>query len=417
MRTNPRPGIARARSSAAAAAAAAIDLETVGFVLAPRLNAAGRVGEALDAARLLLAETPEQAAELAATLETANTTRRDLMRTAIAEARAAFGMPDPGAGAGPAGAARTCPTVDAPAIAVARRAGRRRRCSSAGRGRSGSSGSSRAASPTRPAARPSSGRRSATSIRASCRSDGRVNLAEALDRVRGPVHPVRRPCGGGRLRAPGRALGRVHGALPRGGRRERARRTPARRSRSTWPSRRRMSTTALYRDLARLAPCGTGNPEPLVAVLGPHRPARPRLANGGHTQLVLRRERDVLDGIAFGRAGPRGVRSRKGIASTSSRGSRAGCSAGWRRSSWRSATCRRRARTRAPPRSSTAPPAAWPATPVGPGRARAGPGRRRMTARPQPAQRRRAPRRPARTRGLLPAACRSRRSSRSSACS
>ena len=28
---------------------------------------------------------------------------------------------------------------------------------------------------------------------------------------------------------------------------------------------------------------------------------RVRLANGGHTQLVLRRERDVLDGIAFGR--------------------------------------------------------------------------------------------------------------------
>ena len=28
---------------------------------------------------------------------------------------------------------------------------------------------------------------------------------------------------------------------------------------------------------------------------------RVRAANGGHTQLVLRRERDVLDGIAFGR--------------------------------------------------------------------------------------------------------------------
>jgi single-stranded-DNA-specific exonuclease len=56
----------------------------------------------------------------------------------------------------------------------------------------------------------------------------------------------------------------------------------------------------LYRDLARLAPCGTGNPEPLVAVLG-LTVQRVRAANGGHTQLVLRRERDVLDGIAFGR--------------------------------------------------------------------------------------------------------------------
>jgi single-stranded-DNA-specific exonuclease len=57
---------------------------------------------------------------------------------------------------------------------------------------------------------------------------------------------------------------------------------------------------SLYRDLARLAPCGTGNPEPLVAVLG-LTVQRVRAANGGHTQLVLRRERDVLDGIAFGR--------------------------------------------------------------------------------------------------------------------
>ena len=57
----------------------------------------------------------------------------------------------------------------------------------------------------------------------------------------------------------------------------------------------------LYRDLARLAPCGVGNPEPLVAVLG-LTVGRVRAASGGHTQLVLRRELDVLDGIAFGRA-------------------------------------------------------------------------------------------------------------------
>jgi single-stranded-DNA-specific exonuclease len=57
---------------------------------------------------------------------------------------------------------------------------------------------------------------------------------------------------------------------------------------------------ALFRDLARLAPCGPGNPDPLVAVLG-LTVQRVRAANGGHTQLVLRRDRDVLDGIAFGR--------------------------------------------------------------------------------------------------------------------
>lgn len=58
---------------------------------------------------------------------------------------------------------------------------------------------------------------------------------------------------------------------------------------------------ALYRDFAGLAPAGPGNPDPLVAVLG-LTVTRVRAATGGHTQLTLRRERDVLDGIAFGRA-------------------------------------------------------------------------------------------------------------------
>ena len=44
-----------------------------------------------------------------------------------------------------------------------------------------------------------------------------------------------------------------------------------------------------------------GNPEPLVAVLG-LTVTRVRAATGGHTQLTLRRGLDVLDGIAFGRA-------------------------------------------------------------------------------------------------------------------
>jgi single-stranded-DNA-specific exonuclease len=159
MRTAPRPGIAALLERGRVAPASA-DLETVGFVLAPRLNAAGRVGEALDAARLLLAETPEEAAELAATLETANATRRDLMRTAIAEARLALGLPEPGAAPGRS----SCSP---------RRDRTRRRCSSPGarrpprcwrsaRGRSGSSGSWPGAWPTSRAGRRSSGRGSAT---------------------------------------------------------------------------------------------------------------------------------------------------------------------------------------------------------------------------------------------------------------
>jgi single-stranded-DNA-specific exonuclease len=57
---------------------------------------------------------------------------------------------------------------------------------------------------------------------------------------------------------------------------------------------------ALHRDLARLAPCGPGNPDPLVAILG-LTVTRIRAATGGHAQLTLRRTLDVLDGIAFDR--------------------------------------------------------------------------------------------------------------------
>src|ERR687898_753694 len=57
---------------------------------------------------------------------------------------------------------------------------------------------------------------------------------------------------------------------------------------------------ALHRDLQRLAPCGTGNPEPLVAILGLTVTRAREAGGGGHTQLVLKRRLDVLDGIAFG---------------------------------------------------------------------------------------------------------------------
>jgi hypothetical protein len=57
----------------------------------------------------------------------------------------------------------------------------------------------------------------------------------------------------------------------------------------------------LHRDLGSLAPYGPGNPDPLVAVLG-LTVTRVRPAGTDHTSLTLRRDRDVLDGIAFGRA-------------------------------------------------------------------------------------------------------------------
>jgi single-stranded-DNA-specific exonuclease len=255
------------------------------------------VGEALDAARLLLAETPEEAAALADTLEVANATRKDLMKAAIAEARDALGLPDPGAVPGQEALlpeAREGATIvvgggaDAPALLaygpwpvgiIGLVAGRL--ADQAGK----------------PAV---IGTPIGDVIRASCRSDGRVNLAEALTAcsdlfIRFGGHAAaagfelpadRWPEFASRFSAivaeggatdPRTPLG-VDLALPAG-----------------------YVDYPLFRDLARLAPCGAGNPEPLVAVLG-LTVQRVRAANGGHTQLVLRRGRDVIDGIAFGRA-------------------------------------------------------------------------------------------------------------------
>jgi single-stranded-DNA-specific exonuclease len=86
LRTRPRPGIA-ALLDRARIAPSVLDLETVSFALAPRLNAAGRMGEAFQAAQLLLAEDSAEADLHAEALETANLARRDLTRTAVAEAR------------------------------------------------------------------------------------------------------------------------------------------------------------------------------------------------------------------------------------------------------------------------------------------------------------------------------------------
>jgi single-stranded-DNA-specific exonuclease len=296
MRTTPRPGIAALLARAGVKPAAA-DLETVGFAIAPRLNAAGRVGEALDAARLLLAEDPVEAAELAATLEAANATRRDLMRSAIGQARAALGLPDPGVAPGQE---PLFPELAPDAETVTVGAGME---SSAlllhGPWPVGIVGlvAGRLADETgRPAV---VGTRLGDVIRASCRSDGRLDLASTLTAcgdlfVRFGGHaaaagfelPVERWDAFTRrftelaaVAAPDdpRTVLAVDLALPAA-----------------------YVDYALFRDLARLAPCGPGNPDPLVAVLG-LTVQRVRAANGGHTQLVLRRERDVLDGIAFGR--------------------------------------------------------------------------------------------------------------------
>lgn len=267
-RISPRPGIA-ALLARANVAPAAVDVETLSFAIAPRLNAAGRVGEAMDAARLLLTDDPEEATRLATVLETDNLQRRDLTKQAVAEARTSPDAVDDA----PATIVRGPWPVGVVGLVAARLAEERGRPAIVGADLG-------------------------DLVRASCRGDGSLHLAEALA-----------ACGDLLIRHGGHA-----GAA---GFEIRTEDWPAFRERfmrlagEAVP---RDPTTVLDIDLAlpalevdyrlhagvaRLGPWGVGNPEPLVAVLG-LTVTRAREASGGHTQLVLKRRLDVLDGIAFG---------------------------------------------------------------------------------------------------------------------
>jgi single-stranded-DNA-specific exonuclease len=58
----------------------------VGFILAPRLNAAGRIGDANDGLKLLLTDDPDEAARIARELETLNARRQALDQRVLDEA-------------------------------------------------------------------------------------------------------------------------------------------------------------------------------------------------------------------------------------------------------------------------------------------------------------------------------------------
>ncbi len=88
-----RPGIRALKSAAGVDGDCRVG--TVGFTLAPRINAAGRLGDAADAVRLLLTEDDREAAELAGLLNRLNQERQRVEEGIVAEAiRAAEAAPD-----------------------------------------------------------------------------------------------------------------------------------------------------------------------------------------------------------------------------------------------------------------------------------------------------------------------------------
>ena len=271
LRADPRPGLA-ALLATAGIDPPAVTLDTVAFVIAPRLNAAGRVGDADDAAALLLEDEPGRAADLAGRLEEANLIRRELTRTALDGARATLAAEPPGdggpvfvRGSWPVGviglvAGRLAEELARPAIVATETDGL---------------------------------------LRASCRAGDGVDLAAALEGCSDLLarHGGHRSAAGfevaverwDEVRTRLGALLAVSDTAP----------GPVLEVDLVLPA--TSLDYELLGELAMLEPTGPGNPAPVIAV---HEltVTRVRAANGGHAQLTLRRELDVVDAIAFGRA-------------------------------------------------------------------------------------------------------------------
>jgi single-stranded-DNA-specific exonuclease len=289
LRTEPRPGVVALLASAGIAATA-IDMETISFALAPRINAAGRVGEALVAARLLLSDDAAEAEALATELEAANLSRRDMTKQAIGEARATLAADAPSAlptSDASSAVAQPGPGLDSPVTIV--------------RGPwpvgiVGLVASRLVEELGRPAV---VGAELGSVIRASCRSDGSLDLGAALEACADLFLRHGGHAGAAGFEIPterwasfvDRFTALAAAAAPRDPRQALAIDLALPASAIDY---------GLHRSLARLSPCGAGNPEPVVAVLGLV-VTRSREAAGGHSQLTLKRRLDVLDGIAFGR--------------------------------------------------------------------------------------------------------------------
>ncbi len=270
LRTAPRPGIAALLASARVDPAS-VTLETIAFVIAPRLNAAGRVGDAVDAAALLLAETAEEAGVAADALERANATRRDITRSAVAEARTILAGEDPDL---PATLVRGPWSVGVVGLVAARLAEERGRPAVVAAELDGL-------------------------LRASCRAPDGYDLAATLAACADLLvrHGGHRGAAGLEVRTDrwdefrARFLDLVSAASPLDPR-------PELILDLALPA--RAADYRLLEHLAALAPTGPGNPEPLVGVHG-LTVTRVRAAAGGHAQLTLRRDLDVVDAIAFER--------------------------------------------------------------------------------------------------------------------
>ena len=268
----PRPGLAALLASAGVDSGAPSRRRRSRFALAPRINAMGRMGDATDRRGPAAGRrAATDAAQLAAELEAANRQRRELTATALAEAREALGRP---------------PTTGDPSLVVAGRL-------AGGHHRAGG----------RP---PGGGARPAPAVFSTAWSPGaarRAAPAASTWRRRSPPAPTSSSATAAIRRLPAATSARR--ASRRSGRASSSSRAPAGRRPAPEPAPRprRARDSRRLRTLARVGAAGATRLES-TAARRHRRPRRQRVraANGGHTQLTLRKGRDVLDGISFGRA-------------------------------------------------------------------------------------------------------------------
>jgi single-stranded-DNA-specific exonuclease len=263
-----RPGLA-ALLRAAGVDPARVDPEAIGYALAPRINAVGRVGDALVAAQLLLSEDAGDVARLAAELETANLLRRELLAAALLGARAAaLEAPPSGVlvlrGAWPVGvvglvAGRLADEFERPTVVF-----------------------STLVEPWRGSARSARGFDLAQAF---------AGCGDLFERFGG--HPAAAGCHLAPERYEAfceRFAAQAPVFVPR---------TAPRPLRLDLVVRADSADYVLLRELAPLE--AGGEPPAMVGIAG-FVVARVRPASGGHTQLTLRRGNEVVDGICFGRA-------------------------------------------------------------------------------------------------------------------
>jgi len=86
INASPRPGL-KSMISRAGLNGGNISAENVSWILAPRLNAAGRMAHALTGYKLLITESPEEAEELSSWLEQKNSERQRMTQKALGRAR------------------------------------------------------------------------------------------------------------------------------------------------------------------------------------------------------------------------------------------------------------------------------------------------------------------------------------------